>query len=50
MFYVEDFDKIQKDNKTFLGTVLSDPLPDDDWKGSIGFIHNILYDQYLKPS
>ena len=49
MFYVEDFDAIQKDNKTLLGIALFlDPLPEDNWKGHTGFIHNVLYEQYLK--
>ena len=49
MFYVEDFDAIQKDNKNFTWhCALSDPLPEDNWKGHTGFIHNVLYEQYLK--
>jgi Na+-transporting NADH:ubiquinone oxidoreductase subunit F len=27
---------------------LSDPLPEDDWKGATGFIHQVLFDAYLK--
>ena len=27
---------------------LSDPLPEDDWSGDTGFIHNVLYENYLK--
>ena len=39
MFYVEDFDAIQKDNKNFTWhCALSDPLPEDNWKGHTGFI------------
>ncbi|QJD31076.1 NADH:ubiquinone reductase (Na(+)-transporting) subunit F [Methylococcus geothermalis] len=48
-FYVEEFDKLQAENpnfKWFLG--LSDPKPEDHWTGYTGFIHNILYEQYLK--
>jgi Na+-transporting NADH:ubiquinone oxidoreductase subunit F len=26
---------------------LSDPLPQDNWSGHTGFIHNVLHDQYL---
>ena len=49
MFYVDDFDKLQKENENFSWHVaLSDSLPEDKWKGHKGFIHNILYDQYLK--
>ena len=49
MFYVDDFDNLQKDNENFSWHVaLSDSLPEDKWKGHKGFIHNILYEQYLK--
>ena len=49
MFYVEDFDKIQEENPNFTWHVaLSDALPDDNWDGYTGFIHNVLYEQYLK--
>ena len=27
---------------------LSDPQPEDNWDGLTGFIHNVLYEQYLK--
>jgi Na+-transporting NADH:ubiquinone oxidoreductase subunit F len=48
-FYNEEFNKLQEDNPNFkwhLG--LSEPLPEDNWTGYIGFIHQILYDNYLK--
>ena len=49
MFYVEDFDKLQKQNDNFTWHVaLSDAIPEDKWTGHTGFIHNILYEQYLK--
>ncbi|MDH5559268.1 MAG: NADH:ubiquinone reductase (Na(+)-transporting) subunit F [Deltaproteobacteria bacterium] len=49
MFYVEDFDELQKENKNFTWHVaLSDPQPEDNWKGYTGFIHNVLYEYYLK--
>jgi Na+-transporting NADH:ubiquinone oxidoreductase subunit F len=49
MFYVEDFNKLEKDNENFSWHVaLSDSLPEDKWKGHKGFIHNILFEQYLK--
>lgn len=48
-FYVEDFDAIQKENENFeWHLALSDPLPEDNWTGLKGFIHQVLYDQYLK--
>jgi Na+-transporting NADH:ubiquinone oxidoreductase subunit F len=48
-FYNEEFDKLAKENNNFewyLG--LSEPLPEDKWKGPVGFIHQILHDYYLK--
>ena len=49
MFYVEDFDKLDKENPNFSWHVaLSDAMPEDKWDGYKGFIHNVLYEQYLK--
>lgn len=49
MFFVEDFDKLQTKNENFEWHVaLSDPQPNDDWDGDTGFIHNVLYENYLK--
>jgi Na+-transporting NADH:ubiquinone oxidoreductase subunit F len=49
MFYVQDFDMLAGENENFEWHVaLSDPLPEDDWKGYTGFIHNVLYENYLK--
>lgn len=49
MFYVDDFDTIQKENDNFTWHVaLSDALPEDNWDGYKGFIHNVLHEQYLK--
>lgn len=49
MFFVEDFDQLAAENPNFEWHVaLSDALPDDDWKGYKGFIHNVLFEEYLK--
>ncbi|MGH1357496.1 MAG: NADH:ubiquinone reductase (Na(+)-transporting) subunit F [Burkholderiaceae bacterium] len=49
MFYVEDFDSLAADNPNFEWHVaLSDALPEDEWTGYTGFIHNILFEHYLK--
>lgn len=49
MFYVEDFDAIQAENENFKWHVaLSDALPSDNWDGYKGFIHNVLFEEYLK--
>ncbi len=49
MFYVEDFDMLAKENPNFEWHVaLSDALPEDNWTGYTGFIHNVVYENYLK--
>ena len=49
MFYVEDFDTIQAENPNFTWhTALSEPLPEDNWTGYTGFIHQVLLENYLK--
>nr|MBS0020981.1 NADH:ubiquinone reductase (Na(+)-transporting) subunit F [Gammaproteobacteria bacterium] len=48
MFYVEDFDRLQSQHENFKWFVaLSDPLPEDNWTGPKGFIHQVLHDAYL---
>ena len=48
-FYIEDFDGIAKKNKNFTWHLaLSEPLKEDQWTGHVGFIHQVLFDQYLK--
>ena len=49
VFYEDHFRKIEKDFPNFKFTIgLSDPLPEDNWTGDIGFIHNIIFNNYLK--
>ncbi|TDJ05565.1 MAG: NADH:ubiquinone reductase (Na(+)-transporting) subunit F [Deltaproteobacteria bacterium] len=49
MFFVEDFDGLQAENDNFKWHVaLSDALPEDNWTGLTGFIHNVLFEEYLK--
>lgn len=49
MFYIEDFDMLAAENDNFEWHVaLSDPQPEDNWTGYTGFIHNVLYENYLK--
>jgi Na+-transporting NADH:ubiquinone oxidoreductase subunit F len=48
-FYIDEFDKLQADNPNFTWTLaLSEPQPEDNWAGPTGFIHNVLYENYLK--
>ena len=49
MFYVEDFDGLAKDFDNFDWHVaLSDPMPEDNWEGLTGFIHQVVLENYLK--
>jgi Na+-transporting NADH:ubiquinone oxidoreductase subunit F len=49
IFYQEDFDKLAAEHDNFTWHVgLSEPLPEDNWTGYVGFIHQVLYDNYLK--
>lgn len=49
MFYKEDYDRIAGEFPNFKYTVaMSDPLPEDNWTGPKGFIHQVIYDEYLK--
>lgn len=49
MFYTEDFEAIEREFPNFRYHVaLSEPLPEDQWKGYVGFIHQVVYEQYLK--
>jgi Na+-transporting NADH:ubiquinone oxidoreductase subunit F len=49
MFYAEEYDQLAADNANFTWHIaLSDPQPEDNWTGYTGFIHDVLYEQYLK--
>lgn len=49
MFYDDAFRVIAEEFPNFSYNVsLSNPLPGDNWNGYIGFIHEVLYDNYLK--
>ena len=44
-----EWDKLDEENSNFSWHVaLSDAVPEDKWKGHTGFIHNVLFEQYLK--
>ncbi len=48
VFYYEEFMDIQNRFPNFsFNLALSDPLPEDNWTGHKGFIHQVIYDQYL---
>ena len=49
LFYVDEFREIEKNFPNFkLNIALSEPLPEDNWSGYVGFIHQVLHDHYLK--
>ncbi len=60
LFYTDEFRAIEKEFPNFRYHIaLSEPMPEDNWKlskdvqdregdGFTGFIHKVLYDQYLK--
>ncbi len=49
IFYEEDFRRLEQENPNFKFVIaLSEPKPTDNWDGPVGFIHQVLYDMYLK--
>ena len=49
MFYDEEFKELQENFDNFSYHVaLSDPQPEDDWDGPVGYVHQVAYDQYLE--
>ena len=48
MFYDDDFKDIQNKFPNFdYHVALSDPMPEDNWNGYTGFIHQVVHDNYL---
>ena len=48
-FYIEEFDQLAEQYENFSWHLaLSEPLPEDEWTGPVGFIHEVLYELYLK--
>ncbi|MDO8939487.1 MAG: NADH:ubiquinone reductase (Na(+)-transporting) subunit F [Methylicorpusculum sp.] len=49
VFYAEDFNRLEQEHANFRWVIgLSSPLPEDNWRGPVGFIHQILFNDYLK--
>ena len=49
LFYIDHFREIEKDFPNFkFHIALSEPMPEDNWTGYVGFIHQVLIDHYLK--
>ena len=48
IFYEDDFRSIEKDFDNFnFNIALSEPQEEDNWTGYVGFIHQVLLDNYL---
>ncbi|WP_439184051.1 NADH:ubiquinone reductase (Na(+)-transporting) subunit F [Carboxylicivirga taeanensis] len=48
IFYEDHFRAIEKEFPNFKFTIaLSEPLPEDNWDGATGFIHQVIHDEYL---
>jgi Na+-transporting NADH:ubiquinone oxidoreductase subunit F len=48
IFYEQDFRQIEKKFPNFrFNIALSEPVPEDKWNGYEGFIHQVLYEEYL---
>ncbi len=48
VFYEDEFEQIEKDFPNFtFNLALSEPKPEDNWTGLTGFIHKVLFDEYL---
>ncbi|WP_461482869.1 NADH:ubiquinone reductase (Na(+)-transporting) subunit F [Porticoccus sp.] len=48
-FYSEEYDELAAENENFdWHLALSDPQPEDNWEGLTGFIHQVLFENYLK--
>lgn len=49
LFYIDEFRELEKQFPNFtFNLALSEPLPEDNWTGYTGFIHQVVIDNYLK--
>lgn len=49
LFYDDEYDALAAEFPNFQWHVaMSDPQPEDNWTGLTGFIHNVLFEQYLR--
>jgi Na+-transporting NADH:ubiquinone oxidoreductase subunit F len=48
-FYTEEFDELATKHENFSWHLaLSEPIPEDNWDGDTGFVHEVLLENYLK--
>lgn len=49
LFYIDHFRSIEKEFPNFkFNIALSEPKPEDHWKSHVGFIHQVVLENYLK--
>jgi len=49
VFYEDHFRKIEEEFPNFTFHIaMSEPRPEDNWDGYVGFIHQVVHDHYLK--
>ena len=49
LFYIDEFEAIAKEHPNFqFNVALSEPAEEDNWTGPVGFIHQVVMDNYLK--
>jgi len=48
-FYIEEYDQLAREYHNFVWHMaLSRPEPEDNWTGQTGYIHDVLFEYYLK--
>ena len=48
VFYEEDFRQLEAEFPNFTFNIaMSEPQPEDNWTGYVGFIHQFIHDEYL---
>ena len=48
LFYVDEYDQLAAENSNFEWHIALSDQNLEDWGGLTGFIHNVLYEEYLK--
>lgn len=49
LFYIDHFRKLEEEFPNFqFNIALSEPKPEDNWTGYVGFIHQVVLENYLK--
>ena len=49
IFYADEFEQLARDHANFsFHVALSEPQPEDNWQGLTGFIHQVLFENYLR--